>query len=297
MSFMKDFVKESTGVLGEVTGKRRWYARLIAVGPGSSGYYSREALQTSGPAAFPIGTRVNADHMTEDERWNRPERSIMNVIGAIATTPVLDTVDGIEGLYAEIEFTTEAAPLVEQLGPILGLSIFANYIADESAGEREDGLTTVKAFVPSPLNTVDLVTAPGANGKLLEALESFHDIMNNDGTERTEETMKPEDIEALAEALVPKLKEAMESKKEVEPTDEVKVSDIAEAIISAELPKPARRNIYARVAAGEPVEEAIKTEKAYAEEIMASLKEEVGVFHASESSEQTFDYVPGVWSK
>jgi len=299
MAFMKDFLDESKGALGTIQGKRLWYSRLIATGAGSSGYYPSEALETSGPLAFPKGTHVHMDHQSMSDRYEYPANKTSTIIGVIASDPVFDTVDGVEGLYANVEFTEQAAPLVEQLAPYVGLSIHAKFVEDEEAGLREDGLRTVKAILPSPLNTVDLVTVPGAKGKLLEALESFRDIMDVDNDERTEETMKPEDIEALADALVPKLKDALvadatEDKGEETP-ETPDVSTVAEAIISSDLPKAARKNVYARVAAGETVEEAIKCEKEYANELLESLKSE-GVFHTSEPSDKEYNYVPGVWS-
>ena len=162
-----------SGVLGAITGKRVWNARLIASGVSLNGkYYSGEMLESTGPAAFPVGTLIHADHQTWVEAYDRPEKSVNTIIGVIATEPKLDTVDGVEGLYANIEFTEEWAPRVEQIAPFVGLSISTQYIADETA-EREDGVETVAAFVPFPTNSVDLVTVPGAKGKLLRALESF----------------------------------------------------------------------------------------------------------------------------
>ena len=44
-----------SGVLGAVTGKRVWNARLIASGVSLNGkYYSGEMLESTGPAAFPF---------------------------------------------------------------------------------------------------------------------------------------------------------------------------------------------------------------------------------------------------
>lgn len=75
-------VSESASALGTVTGKRRWKARLIGTGRGGKAFYTQEAMSTAA-AAFPIGTKVNADHMSWREKDERPEGSITRMIGVI----------------------------------------------------------------------------------------------------------------------------------------------------------------------------------------------------------------------
>ena len=263
-----------SGVLGAVTGKRVWNARLIASGVSLNGkYYSGEMLESTGSAAFPVGTLVHADHQTWGEAYDRPEKSVKTIIGAIATEPKLDTVDGVEGLYANVEFTEEWAPRVEQIAPFVGLSISTQYVADETA-EREDGVVTVAALVPFPTNSVDLVTVPGAKGKLLRALESFSKPHN---VEKVKKAMTAEEIDALATALANKLSVTNDDVSEKEPVD---VEEVAEAMIAAGLPKPAREAAFRRIRSGESVKEAIAGEENY----MKSLSEALKAKAAEESS-------------
>ena len=274
-----------SGVLGAVTGKRVWNARLIASGVSLNGkYYSGEMLESTGPAAFPVGTLVHADHQTWGEAYDRPEKSVKTIIGAIATEPKLDTVDGVEGLYANVEFTEEWAPRVEQIAPFVGLSISTQYIADETA-EREDGVETVAAFVPFPTNSVDLVTVPGAKGKLLRALESFSKPPN---VEKVKKVMTAEEIEALATALANKLSDTNDDVSDVE--------EVAEAMITAGLPKPAREAAFRRIRSGESVKEAIAGEENYMKSLSEALKakaaeESSAVFRRdTDSNESTYDF-------
>ena len=263
-----------SGILGAVTGKRVWNARLIASGVSLNGkYYSGEMLESTGSAAFPVGTLVHADHQTWGEAYDRPEKSVKTIIGAIATEPKLDTVDDVEGLYANIEFTEEWAPRVEQIAPFVGLSVSTQYIADETA-EREDGVETVAAFVPFPTNSVDLVTVPGAKGKLLRALESFSKPHN---VEKVKKAMTAEEIDALATALANKLSVPNDN---VSEKDSVDVEEVAEAMITAGLPKPAREAAFRRIRSGESVKEAIAGEENY----MKSLSEALKAKAAEESS-------------
>lgn len=279
-----------SGVLGAVTGKRVWNARLIASGVSLNGkYYSGEMLESTGSAAFPVGTLVHADHQTWGEAYDRPEKSVKTIIGAIATEPKLDTVDGVEGLYANVEFTEEWAPRVEQIAPFVGLSISTQYIADETA-EREDGVETVAAFVPFPTNSVDLVTVPGAKGKLLRALESFSKPPN---VEKVKKVMTAEEIEALATALANKLSDTNDDVSEKESVD---VEEVAEAMITAGLPKPAREAAFRRIRSGESVKEAIAGEENYMKSLSEALKakaaeESSAVFRRdTDSNESTYDF-------
>ena len=279
-----------SGVLGAVTGKRVWNARLIASGVSLNGkYYSGEMLESTGPAAFPVGTLVHADHQTWVEAYDRPEKSVNTIIGAIATEPKLDTVDGVEGLYANVEFTEEWAPRVEQIAPFVGLSISTQYIADETA-EREDGVETVAAFVPFPTNSVDLVTVPGAKGKLLRALESFSKPPN---VEKVKKVMTAEEIDALATALANKLSVTND---DVSEKDSVDVEEVAEAMITAGLPKPAREAAFRRIRSGESVKEAIAGEENYMKSLSEALKakaaeESSAVFRRdTDSNESTYDF-------
>ena len=279
-----------SGVLGAVTGKRVWNARLIASGVSLNGkYYSGEMLESTGSAAFPVGTLVHADHQTWGEAYDRPEKSVKTIIGVIATEPKLDTVDGVEGLYANVEFTEEWAPRVEQIAPFVGLSISTQYIADETA-EREDGVETVAAFVPFPTNSVDLVTVPGAKGKLLRALESFSKPPN---VEKVKKVMTAEEIEALATALANKLSVTNDDVSEKESVD---VEEVAEAMITAGLPKPAREAAFRRIRSGESVKEAIAGEENYMKSLSEALKaktaeESSAVFRRdTDSNESTYDF-------
>ena len=279
-----------SGVLGAITGKRVWNARLIASGVSLNGkYYSGEMLESTGPAAFPVGTLIHADHQTWVEAYDRPEKSVNTIIGAIATEPKLDTVDGVEGLYANVEFTEEWAPRVEQIAPFVGLSISTQYVADETA-EREDGVVTVAALVPFPTNSVDLVTVPGAKGKLLRALESFSKPPN---VEKVKKVMTAEEIEALATALANKLSVTND---DVSEKDSVDVEEVAEAMITAGLPKPAREAAFRRIRSGESVKDAIAGEENYMKSLSEALKakateESSAVFRRdTDSNESTYDF-------
>lgn len=286
--------ESASSPLGKIQGKKRWRARIIATGRGSKAYYTEEAM-ASGAAAFPVGTKINADHASWKERDERPEGSILSIIGAIATTPVVES----DGLYAEVEFLDEYAPLIEQLSPIVGLSIHASAIATD---EADDGLPIVTAFVPNPLNTVDVVTVPGADGRLLEIMESYNrGIIDTEiEKERIEKGMTPEDIAAIvagvADALKPEPVEVPEDEEKVD------IKAVTEAIVAADLPDVAREQVYAAIENGIDVEEAITAQRAYVDAIAKNLEVEIeestpAVRKTTKPKDEVVDLSISAWRK
>ena len=294
----KLLVDESAGsALGKITGKKKWKARLIGVGRGSKALYTTEAMETA-KVAFPAGTKVNADHMSWREKDERPEGSIKSIIGVIASEPVAES----DGAYAEIEFIDEWAPKMEQIAPYVGLSIHAQV---EWSEETEDGLPIVTAFVPYPLNSVDVVTEAGAKGKLLEVMESLsNDIIDTDANnERKKKSMTPEEMKSLAALIVSEVTEALKPEPKSEPKDSdegetVGVAEVAEAMIVAGLPEIARKQVYADIANGTAVEEAITAQKTYIDGLTKFLEveESDAKRKMSGDNKKEMNFELGAWS-
>lgn len=267
--------------LGKVTGANKFRVRIIKAGKGSTGTYTENALENSGPLAFPAGTHSHFDHQNYQQN---AEGSVKDLIGVIASTPeyVIEE-DGIGALYATLEIDEAHAGFVEKFKEFLGVSIACNSIG----WEDENGEFIVEAFVPSVLNRLDVVTAAGANGTFLEAVsESYRnrDILDTDEhlSNRKDDGMKPEEItqvaEALAEALKPSfatLTEALTPKapeKDAEEVEGPSTADVTEALIEANLPKAARTKVFEAVNAGSTVEDAIKAETEYIRELSEAAK-------------------------
>lgn len=283
------FVSESAnGALNQVTGKKRWKARIVGVGKGSKAHYTSEAI-ASAVTAFPVGTKVNADHMSWREKEDRPEGSVKTLIGVISSEPVAEA----DGAYAEVEFIDEWAAKMEQIAPYVGLSIHAQAAWDS---EAEDGLPIVTEFIPNPLNTVDVVTVAGAKGKLIEAMESIDcGIMDSvTENERIEKGMKPEDIAAIVAGITEALKPEPVEESESEAPD---LSTVTEAIIASELPDVARKQVFAAIESGMDVDEAIKAQKDYVDALSKTIAvEESGAKRKMDSHKaDEADYSVGAW--
>ena len=294
--FTKTLSEAGFSGLGKVTGKNRWRARIVKVGTGATGVYTENALRDTGPAAFPSGTKINADHAGFEHRMEQPAGSVKTLIGALVSEPiyVMDEALGVGTLEAEVEFSDEWAPFVEQFSEVLGLSLHAEGWGTEY---NEMGLPIVEGFIPSPLNTVDLVTVAGAGGKLIELMESFKadssDKMVFNDSNRKDDGMKPEEIQALVEKMTKDIVDAL--RPEPVQTEAPTASEISEAIVAANLPESARKRVYKAIESGIELTEAIGDEQKYIKELSESFKSEAKTGDVR-GAVDGFDFTVGGWN-
>lgn len=132
---------------------------------GSSGYYSRELLERDGPRVFAEGTHIYIDHPTETEQYDRPERSLRDLAGRIASTPVYES----DGLYADVLVHPQWGDVIEAMRDDIGMSIRAagTYEMGERDGQWVKVITALKMS-----ESVDFVTKAGAGGKITRLIES-----------------------------------------------------------------------------------------------------------------------------
>lgn len=250
--------------------------RLISAGQGSSGLYPAEMLEHYGPNAFPSGTQLFYDHLTESEEWDRRgNHSIKDLVGVTTTDAVFNGENS--ALEADVKFFPNASDFVREAYEHFDLSIEAAAYVDEEG--------VVEAIIPSPRNCVSLVPKGGRDGKITALVESYREkhgkiVSNreNAGDERKEITVEPKDIKAIttavAEAIQPmftQLSEALTPAAPVvedETEDAVDVGAVAEALIEAGLPKSGRTRVLEALEAGKDIAEAIEAEKAYVDEIV-----------------------------
>lgn len=294
---MKTKVSESTGasVLKPVSGVRKWLVRLISEGSGSTGVYTKEALQGSFAEAFPVGTHMYIDHATDGELDERPEGTLTKLAAVIAETPYWSD-DPEPGMYATVEVVEQWAPFIEQVADIIGVSIHCGAVV----APDDDALVTageplppvIESFIPSPVNSVDFVTVPGAGGRLVEALESFKkrnaimDGSNKHNSERKrmdkefKEALEALDtkLSALVEALADKAKKAdeedEEDAKKAKEEEEDKAKKAKEAILAladSDLPEVSRVRVAEAIARGYDAKAILDRETKLVESIRESL--------------------------
>lgn len=291
---MKISESTTTSVLKPVKGTRKWLVRLITEGQGSTGVYTKEALQGSFAEAFPIGTHMYIDHATEGEAFDRPEGTLTKLAAVIAETPYWSD-DPEPGMYATVEVVEQWAPFIEQVADIIGVSIHcgATLVQDDdivTAGELSPPV--IESFIPSPVNSVDFVTVPGAGGRLVEALESFkkgNAIMGSSNKHNSErkrmdtefkEALEALDtkLSALVEALADKAKkkdeEDEEDAKKAKEEEEDKAKKAKEAILAltdSDLPEVSRVRVAEAIARGYDAKAILDRETKLVESIRESL--------------------------
>ena len=159
---MKISESTTTSVLKPIKGTRKWLVRLITEGQGSTGVYTKEALQGSFAEAFPVGTHMYIDHATEAESDERPEGTLTKLAAVIAETPYWGD-DPEPGMYATVEVVEQWAPFIEQVADIIGVSIHCGATLaqeDDIVTAGEPSPPVIESFIPSPVNSG---TSPSPN--------------------------------------------------------------------------------------------------------------------------------------
>lgn len=285
MTSVKTLLQESNFGLPK-SAENKYLVKLIGSDvQGSSGYYSKEMLEQYVPAAFPKGTKVYADHGDSTD-----VRSVKSLAGKFISEPVLKE----DGAYAEVQFGRDYANLVEDFHDVLGMSIYVQGDIEESEDESGNIVRKVTSLYPSPLNSVDLVSVPGAQGGIAEKLaESFREIEADERKVQVDE----KDIKAIAEAVAASLKEpfttlaeAVDALKPPAPKEdeenEPDMAAVTESAVEAGLPKSARQRVVEAVKAGADADEAIKAEKGYIDQVLEEAGKTAEEGHIRESGNQ-----------
>ena len=168
---MHHTITEAATIKGAST-SGRMLVRLIDAGQGSSGFYPAETLKAAAEAGvFHRGLHLYADHPSETERIDRPERSIRDIAGVLTEDARYD--EETESLVAEAKTFAAWGPILTEMHDAIGLSIRA--AAEVSEGEH-DGQATVIVDRIVAAESVDFVTRAGRGGKVLSLLESARPV-------------------------------------------------------------------------------------------------------------------------
>ena len=186
---MKSFI-ESAAIVNSDTDAETWRVRLIQEGQGSSGYYSASLLENFGHA---FDNTVSYLNHTDDVS----KRNFTEIAGrVVGKTWTEKEANGKIGLYANWRPDDDHRRKLEQYRDALGLSIFIN---GEGRYDDEKDTILVESFdADDPFRSVDVVVAPGANGRLLT--ESLKRIYEDRDTATSDE--KPGVTSALEERVL-----------------------------------------------------------------------------------------------
>lgn len=208
--FIESAVTPSSGAMGaspesDIVGFTKFRVVLIQEGMGNfrdAYFYSRAALESAIPAFE--GRKIYADHPSASDEYNRPERSVRDVLGHFENVHIEEGDAGQALLVGDCVIPPEepfrwARALMTHAvefskkypdKEFIGLSINANGDAEsmpidkviesgvpESAlaklnKAKENGIDTIKLVsIISDAVSCDLVTEAGAGGKVLQLLE------------------------------------------------------------------------------------------------------------------------------
>lgn len=144
---------------------KRYKARLIDAGEGSSAFYSPEALQQAATdRIFAKGTRIHLDHPRRSDDRDLPERSVKDWCGVLDEDATYN--ETAQALEAPIRIFSPYQQMIAEMWDEIGMSIRA--WADTEP--TPTGKPKITRFTEA--GSVDFVTQAGRGGKLLEVLES-----------------------------------------------------------------------------------------------------------------------------
>lgn len=276
-------------VLHEATAKAKateskgiWRIKLIEGDVhGSSGYYPASVLERDGATAFPAGTHIYLDHPTWEEDWQRPERSVKDLVGAMTEAAQYedDPVEG-KGLYAKVKFRESVREDVEFYAETAGMSIRAIGITDESPATGELVVTELVEGL-----SVDIVTHAGAGGKLVSMAENARKGTESGSEQRelfaqlTEKDKQGlaklfESITALSERFDKLEQKAAEREKQMEEASTLTAAQLIEKLDATNLPAVSRKRLAEAYKAGDDFDAAIAAEVEYFKQVQESVKPE-----------------------
>lgn len=294
------------------TGKR-WTAKLIAGDVwGATAFYPSEVLARDAAIAFPVGTKMYENHMTDSEIYERPVGDVSKLVGKLVTPGefIADHPEG-PGIYADVEFYDSYVERIREIGEDIGLSVDGG--ADYVEGERDQRFGKIVTSIPF-IRSVDVVTAAGAGGKLITIKESagpMAGIPINEGDQSVTAITKDE-LNAFGEELFTRITEALtptpaapvapaapatpdltaegiaaavaaknaedaaaaaaSAVVEEDVPAEVDVAALVSAIATAQLPEAVIPGVVASVQAGRTIEEAVTQQTTIREAFLAQTQ-------------------------
>lgn len=258
----------------------KWRVVVAKPGQGSSGYYSEDMFRRDATKIVPKGGHCFINHDAS--------RNPKDLVGVYAEGSWWD--EDQKAVVSELEVFSHWEKFVEEVGPHLGVSLYASGDSDAQGNITE--------IFEDRLNGADLVARPGLVGsglaeQLYESARAQTVVKPGDRTSAQQETRKESqemdlqkveaalaDLNTAVTGLVERLDKADESKAQVVEADqhaEKAVAAFAEAsalIEGTELFESQKTALKASALKGEDITAAIETAKTIHAEAVASLAEQ-----------------------
>lgn len=255
----------------------RWRARLIEADvQGSSGYYSAAVLQRDGAKAFPAGTHIYYDHPTESEQYERPERSVKDLAGALIEDAYYEDGPDGKGLFARVQFFPDYVSTIEAMAEHIPveMSIRAAGTIEESEGGRI--VTSIAHGV-----SVDIVTRAGAGGRLIRMTEAAKptvvqaaapQVAQLSEADKSMMTGLATGVAALTTTMDKLVTFMEESKTKKEEAAKLTVGQVSAKLVESNLPAASQKRLAEAYKDGDDLDKAIADEVAYVAELTEAAK-------------------------
>ena len=261
--------------------------KLIGPGWGTSGFYSPNVLkQAASDRMFDKGLKMYWNHPTPTEESERPEGDL-NALASALTTPARWEQNGKRGpgLYADAKVFKPFRDSVDELAKDIGVSIRAFGKSDFGNAEGRDGpiITELTAA-----RSVDYVTEPGADGRIVEMFESARpkpavkqaDDPPDNKKKESKMTLE-KDLTEAQKRIVQLEGELEESETEVQRRREADVIQTAanlvtEALKGIKIPGATKKRLINKLSADPPATEAGKLDaEKLSAKVIEAVKEEI----------------------
>lgn len=259
-----------------------WRAKLISADvQGSTGFYPAAVLERDGANAFPTGTHVYFDHPTSEEQWDRPERSVRDLAGALieGAQYVQNDPEG-PGLYARVQFFPDFREQIAGMAEIMPVEM-----SIRAAGTMEE--TDTGTVITSILQgvSVDIVTHAGAGGRLVEMTENAKPnttvvpVVTTSGLSEADRNLITQTNTGLAELtskfgeFLTKVEESQKAREQAaKDAATLTVGQITAKLTESGLPAASQKRLAEAYVSGQDFDAAIQAEKDYVKSITESSK-------------------------
>jgi len=214
---------------------------IIQPGWGSSGYYSEEKLRKACEAGvYPKGMHQHFYHPTRQQEEDQPARSVNTLAAVLAEAGHYET-DGWDkspenptgaGIYARADVRPDRREDLTWLSGKIGVSHYVEGTAKQGEAEGRKG-PIIEELFPSPFNSVDFVTIPGAGGhsrSIAEVLkESQEKNQRKTMADGKQETLTLSEIRTKFPEVVTELKQQLAEELKIESLNESQKAALKEA--------------------------------------------------------------------
>lgn len=248
---------------------------IIRPGRGSSGYYFEDVLKKAVESGvYPAGMLMHWDHPTRQQEEDQPARVTGTIAAVLAENAQYreegdpDAWDG-PGPYALAEVRPKYQEDLKWLAGKIGVSHYVDGLSKEGEGPDGKKGRIITELLPSPFNSVDFVTIPGAGG---------HSRFNEVAEREKEEEMAPDkqlsirlsEIMTSDPEVVKEIRKQVAEELQIESQTEAQKKKMAEAETRIKTLEAENRDLRAKVA------EKAAREFVTAEVGKANLPESVG---------------------